>query len=150
MTEYICARWRDAVTDPPEPNRIVLLRDTIMGWITAKRVTEKDGLGKTHTVWRVSIYRQSALGPRPGDQWLDVTDIPAIPREKVQAAVDEMQSKANAATLNTPQEIAAIGIRGSIGCIAHHTGITPTEVDCGTSVERVLTEIEIDSFAVTP
>jgi hypothetical protein len=128
MTEYICARWRDVVTDPP--------MSAVWRGI-AKRQDQHWMLAGSHLLCH-------------GDQWLDITDIPAIPREKVQAAVDEMQSKANAATLNTPQEIAAIGIRGSIGCIAHHTGITPTEVDCGTSVERVLTEIEIDSFAVTP
>lgn len=50
-------------------------------------------------------------------------------RAALQAAVNEMRSKADAAMLDTPQEIAAIGIRGSIGCIAHHTGVTPTEVE---------------------
>lgn len=52
----------------------------------------------------------------------------AIPRAQVQAAVDEMRDKADNAALDTPQEIAAVGIRGSIGCIAHHTGVTPSEV----------------------
>ena len=56
---------------------------------------------------------------------------PYLPRDlvaQVQAAVDEMRDKADNAFLGSPQEIAAIGIRGSIGCIEAHTGITPTEV----------------------
>lgn len=53
--------------------------------------------------------------------------VPTVPRAAVQAAVDEMRQKADTAALDTPQEIAAVGIRGSIWCIAHHTGVTPTE-----------------------
>jgi hypothetical protein len=61
-------------------------------------------------------------------QWLDITDEPAVPREAVQAAVDEMRDKADGAILDTQQEIAAVGIRGSIGCITHHTGVVPSVV----------------------
>ena len=56
---------------------------------------------------------------------------PYLPRDlvgQVQSAVDEMRDKSDNAFLGSPQEIAAVGIRGSIGCIAHHTGIRPTEV----------------------
>ena len=49
---YICARWRDAENDPP-PH----------GWI---------GLN----VMASGACYYGACGYMPGDQWLDVTDIP--------------------------------------------------------------------------
>lgn len=128
---YILARWRDAITDPPEHIKNVIIRqkekDDAVGYWSLTYCQWHDLFGESFEV-------------EPGDQWLDVTDEPAVPRAKVQAAVDEMQQKADNAILGTPQVIAAIGIRGSLGCIAHHTDITPTE-STGTSVDRVLTEI---------
>ena len=110
---YILAQWRDAISDPP---------DELFRRVPA---IIRDG-----TLVTACVYN-NAKGPRwtdPVIKWLDITTIPGVPREAVQAAVDEMQGKADTAALDTPQEIAAVGIRGSIGCIAHHTGVMPTEV----------------------
>lgn len=65
---YICARWRDAVNDPPYAT-----------W---------HGLAKNDEHMWISGGPERRFQPR--DQWLDVTDIPAIPRKQVQAAVDEI------------------------------------------------------------
>jgi len=118
MNSDIIARWRDAISDPPEDGKAILLHGA-----NADELLVAYRRGTSWHEWEGLCIRID-----PGDQWLDVTDMPAVPREQVQAAVDEMKFKADGAVLDTLQEIAAIGIRGSIGCIAHHTGITPSEV----------------------
>jgi hypothetical protein len=71
---YILCRWRDALDNPPVGRRVpVLLTDD-----------------------RISADRPYDIGdgfPRWNDrvvQWLDITAIPAVPREAVQAAVDRL------------------------------------------------------------
>ena len=64
---YVCARWRDAGTCPPQ-----------IGWVGLCRRPDGD------------YYTGSGVKYYSGDQWLDITDEPAVPRAQVQAAVDEM------------------------------------------------------------
>lgn len=75
---YVCCRWRDATTDPP-PH----------GWI---------GLN----VMASGACYYGACGYMPGDQWFDVTDIPAVPRADVQAAVDRLFEAAYLADCECP------------------------------------------------
>jgi hypothetical protein len=63
---YILARWRDASTDPPPS-----------GWC---------GLN----IMANGARYYGACGYMPGDQWLDITAIPGVAREAVQAAVDRL------------------------------------------------------------
>jgi hypothetical protein len=67
------------------------------------------------TVYVFSPHTSQAFTVVPGDQWLDVTDIPAIPREKVQAAVDALID------VDRDEFVVAAEI------VADHTGVTPTE-----------------------
>ena len=73
---YICARWRDANTDPPPLCAMVMMRKRDSGYVTGHRQFGGDS-------W---IFDDLFYPLQPGDQWLDVTDEPAIPRAQVQAA----------------------------------------------------------------
>jgi hypothetical protein len=68
MTEnkYFCYCWRDVITDPPPS-----------GWC---------GLN----IMANGARYYGACGYMPGDQWLDITAIPGVAREAVQAAVDRL------------------------------------------------------------
>ena len=99
---YICARWRDANTDPP-PH----------GWI---------GLN----VMASGACYYGACGYMPGDQWLDVTDIPAVPRADVQAAVDEIHDVAARRDVRTHGYGCNDDLIYALDEIRDHAGIAPT------------------------
>ena len=100
--KYICCRWRDAITDPPPAGWRGLIRNT------------DDGPGAWFRDYRGRHY--------PGDQWLDVTDTPAVPRADVQAAVDEIAVAQASADRGETWH----GRRDYAEPIRRHTGITPT------------------------
>ena len=113
---YLCCRWRYAITDPPPENWVGL-------------ATEQAG-----RKW-VSCGPDRRL--QPGDQWLDVTDTPAVPRAGVQAAVDEMVSRywhgVNCIINGDSSQCEEcafdkypLPLCKSLACIEHFTGITPT------------------------
>lgn len=104
---YILARWRDASTDPPAA-----------GWI---------GL---NTMANGSRY-YGACGYMPGDQWLDITAIPGVPREAVQAAVDDIEETVRMFVGHAEADwrgCISDGLSDAIKAITHHTGVKPTEV----------------------
>ncbi len=74
---YVCARWRDAITDPPDLFRHVPAI-TRAGVLVSSCVYNNDTL---------PMWTHNAI------QWLDITNIPAVPRAAVQAAVDEMRGQ---------------------------------------------------------
>lgn len=82
MTDYICARWRDAVNDPPPDDWIGYCATASLGdracWFVGDKWLIADGL-RTETVAIHGVVR-----------WLDITDEPAVPRAAVQEAVEEM------------------------------------------------------------
>ena len=103
---YILCQWRDAITDPPPD-----------GWCgIAKREDQHSMLVRSFLL-------------QPGDQWLDVTDRPAVAREAVQAAVDEM-ARFNCRNIGIQNGAwsGRIVLDASLDTIRNHTGITPTEV----------------------
>lgn len=66
---YICARWRDAITDPPPD-----------GW-TGIACLKKHGR-------KIEMNRHCLLwGAQPGDQWLDITAVPAVPAAEIETLV---------------------------------------------------------------
>jgi hypothetical protein len=79
---YILARWRDAIKDPPP----FLWKGQVM-----------DMAGGTHYMIRRTADFIDHLGrvaaPDAITSWLDVTTIPGVPREAVQAAVLEMRGQ---------------------------------------------------------
>ena len=80
---YICRR-RDAITDPPpEGKPVVVMSCNILQHVLFTRVRNRWECADDGSEW-------DGCEIEPGDQWLDVTDEPAIPRAKVQAAVDEL------------------------------------------------------------
>lgn len=103
MNNYICARWRDANTDPP-PH----------GWI---------GLN----VMASGACYYGACGFMPGDQWLDITDIPAIPRAAVRAAVDDIRDFLKIPSNNKIARAQDQGANLALSSISRFTGISPTE-----------------------
>jgi len=119
--DVIC-RWRDAIDDPPPD-----------GWNGLARHKYSHGYGHWFHVWYASGEYMDDDGDVIMDvdsEWLDVTDVPAVPMAKVQAAVDEI-----ACTYGgypgpdiTPPQAADGAIDFSVDAIANHTGITPTEV----------------------
>lgn len=73
MNNYILCRWRDASTDPP-PDR----------WMGSIRVYGKERpLSAYVNGWFTSYSAGVNLldRARDGDQWLDITAIPGVPRE---------------------------------------------------------------------
>ena len=117
--DYVCARWRDAITDPPPD-----------GW-TGLGVTDLDG-DECHAYVDDPRYYRGLL-----IRWLDVTDIPAVPRAEVRAAVDEMVSRywhgVNCIINGDSSQCEEcafdkypLPLCKSLACIEHFTGITPT------------------------
>lgn len=138
MNNYILCRWRDAITDPP-PN----------GW--KGHVSREERNGTVHqycTEYMTNPHSFEFQGEsrvffavRPGDQWLDITDEPGVPREAVQAAVDEMTVRywegAECILHEVGERDHCEGcaldkyphpLCKSLACIMHETGVTPTEV----------------------
>jgi hypothetical protein len=124
----ILCRWRDALDNPPVGKRVpVLLTDD-----------------------RISADRPYDIGdgfPRWNDrvvQWLDITDIPGVAREAVQAAVDEMTVRYWEGAECILHEVGErdhcegcafdqypLPLCKSLACIAHHACVTPMEVTNG-------------------
>ena len=114
---YLC-QWRDTTTDPP--------------------MSDWTGHAKTHEgikfparivngmIYMFGAHTSRVFPCQPGDQWLDVTDEPAVSRAKVQAAVDEMASHIrplNDGTLTESGQVFEV----CVDIITTHTGVTPTE-----------------------
>lgn len=123
---YVCARWRDAITDPPPE-----------GWVG---LVSRGGL---HEITRWAYFespnfREERHNKLDGVRfWLDVTDTPAVPRAGVQAAVDEMVSRywhgVNCIINGDSSQCEEcafdkypLPLCKSLACIEHFTGITPT------------------------
>lgn len=109
-TDIIC-RWRDAITDPPKDARTVILRQADGHEITAYNVAD----GQWHYDDGMPYYAQ------PGDQWLDVTDVPAVPRAQVQAAVKRIKDCREMARGN--DEYTAFGT--ALDVIEEYTEVAP-------------------------
>lgn len=118
--DIICS-WRDAITDPPSE-----------GWDGLARHKYSHGYGHGFHVW----YASGEYTDEDGDvimdvdsEWLDVTDEPAVPMAKVQAAVDEMDCSDYFGDENDrPVELSRDSVNFCIGTIRNHTGVTPSEV----------------------
>lgn len=123
---YILCRWRDAITDPPPD-----------GW--KGHVSREERNGTVHqycTEYMTNPHsfefqgeRRVFLAVRPGDQWLDITTIPGVPREAVQAAVDEIEAL-DMKIIYRETEFhngKSDGFQYAIDVITEHTGVTPTE-----------------------
>ena len=110
----IISRWRDAINDPPPEGWRGLIRNPDEGV----------------TVW----FRDYRGKHYVGDQWLDITDTPAVPLVKVQAAVDEIAKWDLPYGCDTAEAEAVKRYGGSwrtasaLRFITNHTGITPSEV----------------------
>jgi hypothetical protein len=105
----IIARWRDAINDPP-----------MSDWTGYVRT--RDGIKMlagivNGVIYLFSPHTSRAFAAEPGDQWLDVTDVPAVPLSKVRAALDEMKD----------QPSCHIDGVGAMEIVAHHTHIRPTK-----------------------
>lgn len=76
MNTDIIARWRDAINDPPNH-----------AWEGS--IKRKEGRIVTASYWeRHGNWRFRDADVLPGDQWLDVTDTPAVAVAKVQAELE--------------------------------------------------------------
>lgn len=114
---YICCRWRDAITDPPEG-----------AWEGS--IKRKDGRIVTASYWeRHGNYRFRDIDIEPGDKWVDVTSTPAVPVSKVQAAVDLVYSRYNSLTADAKTINGwHMGIEESLAVLNSETGITPSVI----------------------
>jgi len=79
--DIIC-RWRDAITDPPPD-----------GWHGVYRYNDGETICMSHGLhhggsWWTELEYQDSRTPDPGDQWLDVTDEPAVAVARVQAELE--------------------------------------------------------------
>ena len=109
--DIIC-RWRDAITDPP-----------MDGWHGVYRYNDGETICMSHGLhhggsWWTELEYQDSRTPEPGDQWLDITDVPAVAVAKVQAAVDEINME-----MKGPEDEWPIRI------LNYHTGLLPTECE---------------------
>jgi hypothetical protein len=107
---YILARWRDVITDPPPS-----------GWC---------GLN----IMANGARYYGACGHIPGDQWLDVTAIPGVARTQVQAAVDGIESRRCAIpgqSYDPHRQGVESGLAQGLRELRNHTGVTPKEVTNG-------------------
>ncbi len=129
-TEYICRKWRDAVTDPPMSDWTGYVRTGDKIKILASIVNG--------VVYVFSPHTSRAFTVVPGDQWLDITDIPAIPRGQVQAAVNDIKGVYDVPCDNESAENYNEGMDAALRLIAAHTGITPsiTEDSSVTGIEH--------------
>lgn len=121
MNTNIIARWRDAITDPPVDGIERTLRlDMSSGSRGHKRYKLKiAAFGET---W--SDENDEEVDVYEGDQWLDVTAIPAVAVAKVQAAVKRIKDCQEMSRGNN--EYVAFGT--AVDVIEEYTGITPSEV----------------------
>ena len=128
---YICCQWRDAITDPPDGTICCVLRGGL-------------GQGSTPAVYLlgegwIRCDRPQMMPVEEGDQWLDVTDTPAVAVARVQAAVDSI--KAGLAKCGCGHgecltcylrmdhgEVIDDVVSDTLGRIRHFTGVTPSEV----------------------
>ena len=122
-TDIIC-RWRDAITDPPPDGYYQLSGDGAnslwCSYIDGRWADDSSGM---------------PVDLQPGDQWLDVTTIPAVPLAQVQAAVDEIVAGIERCENNicngADANIGTMAIRAyqdALDEIRNHTGVTPSEV----------------------
>lgn len=111
--DYILARWRDAITDPPPG-----------GW--RGMILKGSGCVPTHGRYDRVWTTPNGCGTRVF-KWLDITTIPAVPREAVQAAVDEMERLLETAKRSCRQNYIS-SFERALDVITDHTGVTPTEV----------------------
>jgi len=85
MNTDIIARWRDAITDPPPDGWRGLIRNADEG----RAVWFRDYRGKHY----------------PGDQWLDVTDVPAVAASEIETLVTAAFIRRYPGGQPAPQEI---------------------------------------------
>lgn len=78
---YILCRWRDASTDPPEHGGLYRIT------LPSGRSDAYARFAKMHGWLTIDTCEFLRVV-----QWLDITAIPGVPREAVQAAVDEMDT----------------------------------------------------------
>ena len=113
----IISRWRDAITDLPKNARTVILRQADGHEITAYNVAD----GQWH-------YDDGMIyAADPGDQWLDITDVPAVPLAKVQAAVDEINKRREPWRKNIVYTYTDQVLDGVLDAIRNRTGVTPSD-----------------------
>jgi len=118
MIEYICARWRDAVADPPNKDWVGKVK------YNGKQIRAYCNLDDCGILSWFDLSFSIRIFPDPGDQWLDVTDIPAVPREQVQALADVAKNRIRHGEIVQASEIYGLLVQE----IEHYTGVTPTEV----------------------
>jgi hypothetical protein len=123
MNNYILARWRDAITDPPPEGKPRLVKSHY--GVIQHVLFERVGNRWTHADLELGDSEGwDGCDIEPGDQWLDVTAIPAVAREAVQAAVDEIKR----IRTQTVYGYQATGLDIALDELHDHAGITPTEV----------------------
>lgn len=122
---YIICRWRDAIRDPPPD-----------GW--RGMILKGCGCVPTHGRYDRVWTTPNGCGTRVF-KWLDITAIPAIPREAVQAAVDAVKRSYAPCGCGHGEclvcylrmdhsEAINYVVSDAVGWISHHTGVTPSEV----------------------
>jgi len=121
MNTDIVYRWRDAINDPPKNDRPVPYRNQwTSGFVLLAAWFRSDG------AW-IDGAEDCRIEVHEGDQWLEVTEKPAIPLGYVQAVVDLAELSAETwDTGNAIRHEYARGIRKVIGMIKEYTGVTPT------------------------
>jgi hypothetical protein len=126
MNNYILARWRDAITDPPPEGKPRLVKSHY--GVIQHVLFERVGNRWTHADLELGDSEGwDGCDIEPGDQWLDVTAIPAVARAKVQAAVDEIADIHAASLINECLDD-VFSTNSILKRIANHTGVTPSEV----------------------
>lgn len=127
--DYILARWRDAITDPPPDGWKGHVSREWRNGTVYQYCTEY--MTNPHS-FEFQGERRVFYHVRPGDQWLDITDRPGVAREAVRAAVDEMEKQrkimASTPSATDYNEAYADGLIDYHMEIKRHTGVTPSEV----------------------
>ena len=116
MAQLVCCSWRDAVTDPPMSDWTGYVKTSDQIKILARIVNG--------VVYVFSPHTSRAFTVVPGDQWLDITDMPAVPKEKVQALADLAKNRIRHGEIVQASEIYGLLVQE----IEHFTGITPSGV----------------------
>ena len=118
---YICCQWRDAITDLPDGTICCVLRGGLGQGSTPAAYLLGEG-------W-IRCDRPQMMPVEEGDQWLDVTDTPAVAVARVQTAVSAIHARRNALTANEKTVNGwHMGIEEALDVLNTHTGVTPSEV----------------------
>jgi hypothetical protein len=120
---YILARWRDAITDPPEHGGLYRIT------LPSGRSDAHARFAKMHGWLTIDTCEFLRVV-----QWLDITAIPGVARTQVQAAVDGIESRRCAIpgqSYDPHRQGVESGLAQGLRELRNHTGVTPKEVTNG-------------------